>query len=92
MFTFSVLNVTAQDRNVAWVHGLDGDASSWQHYEELFNNERNLNNLRATYNTDNGITNAADDVIVSMNTHFGNNVNGANNPQNLGIGGIVWEG
>ena len=86
MFTFSVLNVTAQDRNVAWVHGLDGDASSWQHYEELFNNERNLNNLRATYNTDNGITNAADDVIVSMNTHFGNNVNGANNPQNLGIG------
>jgi hypothetical protein len=28
IFTFSILNTYAQKRNVAWVHGLDGDASS----------------------------------------------------------------
>lgn len=85
-FTFSMLNVTAQDRNVAWVHGLDGNASSWQHYNQIFDNERNLNSLRTTYNTENGITNSANQVINSMNTRYGNNTNGANNPQNLGIG------
>lgn len=84
--TFSILNVIAQDRNVAWVHGLDGNASSWQHYEQIFKNERNLNNLRTTYNTDNGITYAANQVINSMNTRYKDNANGANNPQNLGIG------
>lgn len=85
-FTFSMLNVTAQDRNVAWVHGLDGNASSWQHYNQIFDNERNLNSLRTTYNTENGITNSANQVINSMNTRYGNNANGANNSQNLGIG------
>jgi triacylglycerol esterase/lipase EstA (alpha/beta hydrolase family) len=85
-FTFSMLNVTAQDRNVAWVHGLDGNASSWQHYNQIFDNERNLNSLRTTYNTENGITNSANQVINSMNTRYGNNTNGANNPRNLGIG------
>ncbi|PQJ76760.1 lipase family protein [Polaribacter glomeratus] len=86
IFTFSALNANAQDRNVAWVHGLDGDASSWQHYERIFNDERKLNNLRTTYNTDNGITNAANQVINSMNMRYGNSASGANNPQNLGIG------
>mgnify|MGYP006125963201 CR=1 FL=1 len=85
-FTFSLLNVNAQDRNVAWVHGLDGDASSWQHYNQIFDSERNLNSLRTTYNTENGITNSANQVINSMNTRYGNNANGANNSQNLGIG------
>jgi len=85
-FTFSMLNVTAQDRNVAWVHGLDGNASSWQHYNQIFDNERNLNSLRTTYNTENGITNSSNQVINSMNTRYGNNANGANNSQNLGIG------
>jgi len=82
---FCTLNISAQ-RNVNWVHGLDGNASSWQHYNQIFDNERNLNSLRTTYNTENGITNSANQVINSMNTRYGNNANGANNPQNLGIG------
>jgi hypothetical protein len=86
IFTFSLLNVIAQDRNVAWVHGLDGSASSWQHYNQLFDKERNLNSLRTTYNTEKGITNSAKQVIKSMNRRYGNNANGANNPKNLGIG------
>ena len=85
-FTFSLLNVIAQDRNVAWVHGLDGDASSWQHYNQLFDKERKLNSLRTTYNTEKGITNSAKQVIKSMNIRYGNNANGANNSKNLGIG------
>ena len=85
-FAFNTLILTAQDRNVAWVHGLDGNASSWQHYNQIFDNERNLNSLRTTYNTENGITNSANQVISSMNTRYGNNASGANNSQNLGIG------
>jgi len=86
---FSALNTFAQqDRNVAWVHGLDGNASSWQHYNQIFDAERNLNSLRTTYTTDIGITNSANQVITSMNTFYGNgNSNsGANDSQNLGIG------
>lgn len=82
IFISSVLNTVAQ-RNVAWVHGLDGDASSWQHYNQIFDNERNLNSLRATYNTKKGISNAADQVIKSMNARYQND---ANNSQNMGIG------
>ncbi|MDC9721500.1 MAG: hypothetical protein PSN34_01840 [Urechidicola sp.] len=85
-FFFCTLTITAQQRNVNWVHGLDGNASSWQHYNQIFDAERNLNSLRTTYNTDNGITNSANQVIGSMNTFYGNNNNGANNPQNMGIG------
>ena len=82
-FTFSLLNVIAQDRNVAWIHGLDGNANSWKHYNQIFDKERNLNSLRTTYNTDNGITYSTNKVIGSMDTHY---KKGANNPRNLGIG------
>jgi triacylglycerol esterase/lipase EstA (alpha/beta hydrolase family) len=85
-FTFSLLNVIAQDRNVAWIHGLDGNANSWKHYNQIFDKERNLNSLRTTYNTDNGITYSTNKVIGSMNTRYKDNAKGANNPRNLGIG------
>jgi hypothetical protein len=87
-FTFSMLNVTAQDRNVAWVHGLNDNANAWQHYEQIFDGERNLNNLRRNHNTDEGINAGADELIEFMNTRYGNisNNTGANNPRNLGIG------
>ncbi|MDP2423296.1 MAG: hypothetical protein U1C46_09255 [Bacteroidales bacterium] len=75
-------NILAQ-RNVAWVHGLDGDAGSWQHYNAIFDAERNINSLRTSYNTDNGITHASNQVKNSMDTFYGSN---ANNPLNLGIG------
>lgn len=86
---FCTFNISAQ-RNVNWVHGLGGDASSWEYYSQIFNAERNLNSLRTTYNTDNGITNSANLVIDSMNTYYGDDLDnpndGANNPRNLGIG------
>ncbi len=69
-------------RNVAWVHGLNGNSSSWKHYNQIFDNERNINSLRTSYNTDNGIGTAANQVKNSMDS-FGS---GSNNSNNLGIG------
>ncbi len=83
---------TIAQRNIAWVHGLDGDSTSWQHYESIFTAELNINSLRTTYNTDFGITHSAALVIKSMNSYYGNNGiigssgNEANNPKNMGIG------
>ncbi len=79
----STQTIMAQTRNVAWVHGLDGNSTSWQHYNQIFGAERNINSLRTSYNTSSGVTNAANQVINSVNNTFGSN---ANNPRNLGIG------
>jgi hypothetical protein len=81
MLLLGVLAINAQ-RNVAWVHGLDGDASSWENYNRIFDSERKINSLRTSYNTDNGINNAGNQVRSSMNS-FGT---GANNASNIGIG------
>lgn len=83
LLTSIFLNSYAQ-RNVAWVHGLDGDASSWEHYNEIFDNERNINSLRTSYDTDNGIGNAGNEVKSSMNAVFG--YNNTSNANNIGIG------
>jgi len=87
---FCTLNISAQ-RNVNWVHGLDGNASSWQHYNQIFDAERteftNASSLRTTYPTGNGITNSANSVIDSMNTYYGTTgADQAHNSRNLGIG------
>tara|TARA_B110000037_G_C17100740_1_gene497856 strand:- start:67 stop:1401 length:1335 start_codon:yes stop_codon:yes gene_type:complete len=89
-FFFCAFNVTAQ-RNVNWVHGLDGNASSWEHYNQIFDAERteftNASSLRATYPTDNGIDSSANSVINSMNTYYGTTgADQAHNSRNLGIG------
>jgi hypothetical protein len=76
-----IITINAQ-RNVAWVHGLDGDASSWENYNRIFDSERKINSLRTSYNTDNGINNAGNQVRSAMNS-FGN---GAKNASNIGIG------
>lgn len=85
-FTLSMLNVAAQDRNIAWVHGLNDNANAWKHYEQIFDGERNLNNLRRNHNTKEGINVGADELIDFMNVRYGDNNIGANNPRNLGIG------
>lgn len=78
LFCFHI--VEAQ-RNVAWIHGLEGDEGSWAHYEQIFTLERNITSLRETYNTSNGLNTAAGQVIASTNS-FGNPYN----TNNLGIG------
>jgi len=83
LLLFGAFNIFAQDRNVAWVHGLGGDAVSWQHYNAIFDAERKINSLRTSYNTSNGIDVAANQVKSSMDSFYGSN---ANNSQNIGIG------
>ncbi|MBK9291889.1 MAG: hypothetical protein IPM52_09720 [Bacteroidetes bacterium] len=80
VFLFCFLIAEAQ-RNVAWIHGLEGDEGSWAHYEQIFTLERNIISLRETYNTSNGLNTAAVQVIASTNSFC--------NPydtNNLGIG------
>ena len=82
IFFISHINMNAQ-RNVIWVHGLDGNANSWKHYNDIFDNERDINSLRQTYNTGYGINNMANQVILSIDNYYANK---SHNPNNLAIG------
>ncbi len=84
-YLFIILNSFSvfSQRNIAWVHGLGGDSSFWQHYNTIFDNERNINSLRTSYNTSNGLDFAANQVTSSMITKYGAN---SNNSLNIGIG------
>ena len=65
-----------QDRNVIWVHGFTGDASAWEHYANIFQNERKIQNFRDTHNTTSGISAATTYMFVPS----------YNNESNIGIG------
>ena len=80
------LNTIAQvqDRNVVWVHGLRGDASSWEHYDNLFKEERKMNTLRGWHTSTLGINVAANSVKAHMIGFYGSTE--ATNPRNIGIG------
>ncbi|MCL2073748.1 MAG: hypothetical protein FWH18_07500 [Marinilabiliaceae bacterium] len=59
LLLISKITMFSQNRNVVWVHGLGGDASSWQHYANIFQNERKIFSARPTYNYANGLSPAA---------------------------------
>ncbi len=85
IFFINTQRTTAQ-RNVVWVHGLNDNANAWSYYDQIFQNELSEftanSSLRQSYNTSDGITNAAIQVLNSVNV-FGAS---ANDPRNLGIG------
>jgi pimeloyl-ACP methyl ester carboxylesterase len=77
-------NLSAQEsRNVIWVHGLDGSEASWSHYEQIFTIERQINSLRKSYDTHNGLDAAANEVRSIIDANLSAN---AYNPRNLAIG------
>lgn len=82
IFLVTLNTIAQQDRNVVWVHGLDGSADSWQHYNDIFDDERQINSLRRSYDTDHGVDFTANRVIASMSA-FGRE---ATDPRNLAIG------
>jgi len=51
MFLMFALPITvfSQNRNVIWVHGLDGDHTSWEYYANIFTAERKINSTRQHY-------------------------------------------
>ncbi len=68
-----------RDRNVIWMHGLDGNKESWEYYETLFSSTRRMNSVRESYNTGNGVdyasnnmVNIVDDILGSQSTHHKN--------------------
>ena len=76
-------NLSAQERNVIWVHGLDGSESSWAYYESIFSEEREINSHRETYNTSVGIDHTANQVIGTIDNDLGAQ---ATHPRNIAIG------
>lgn len=68
--------VSAQDKNVYWLHGLNDNSSAWQHYSSIFSNERRINSVRPGYNSGQGVT----DGTATINNLV------PSNPSNIGIG------
>ena len=78
------LKVNAQNRNVIWVHGLGGDETHWEHYEAIFNNERQINSVNERYPDDDGISYATYGVKNDINSKL--NYSQQRDSRNLGIG------
>jgi len=80
VFAVKAVDVTAQNRNVAWVHGLGEGSLAWYHYESIFNNERNINSRNGSFNTGYSINSAASELY----NYLPNSWKG--NSRNIGIG------
>lgn len=53
----------AQSRNVDWIHGLGGNATSWEDISNTYVGQRQITGeVRGDYNTANGIPNFANQV------------------------------
>lgn len=57
----------AQQRRVDWIHGLGGDAGSWQNVNDTYQGQGRqiIQNSRLQYNTSNGIQGFANQIIAS---------------------------
>ena len=64
--------LSAQDRNVLWLHGLGEDGTTWNTYEAIFDAARQVNGESPGYNSFNGLTNAAN---VNINRFATGNTN-----------------
>ncbi|MFW5879543.1 MAG: esterase/lipase family protein, partial [bacterium] len=83
MIAFTFSHADDSPRNVVWVHGLDGDETSWEYYEQIFSNERLINGHRPAYNTDNGIDYGTNHLRSLINNQLGES---AHSNRNIGIG------
>lgn len=78
-------NITpVADRNVIWVHGLGGNQSSWQHYDEVLEAERKIHTVRGTHVTSNGLGAAASSAESWIESALPGNA--ATKATNIGIG------
>ncbi|MBS4013680.1 MAG: alpha/beta hydrolase [Bacteroidetes bacterium] len=79
-----------KDRNVVWLHGLDGDEGSWEHYEQIFSAERKMRSYRFAYNTAHGVGNSTHHVKTKVDQYLGaSNTNSRNLVIGHSMGGIV---
>jgi pimeloyl-ACP methyl ester carboxylesterase len=62
------LYLTAQDRNVIWLHGFNGNNTHWEHYANIFNGERQMHSFRPEYRSDTGVVYATDQVFKYKQT------------------------
>jgi hypothetical protein len=87
--------INAQDRNVIWVHGILGGETSWQVYDDMFEQSHQMIGERMDYSDNHddlkGFSIAATNLLGDINTAFPNGQ--ATNPQNIAVchsmGGLV---
>ncbi len=79
-----ITSTHAQERNIIWVHGLNGSYSHWEHYKNIFDNERKINSVNRSYVTNSGIALATNDVYNDINTAL--SYTEQHNSKNMGIG------
>lgn len=82
-FTFICNLSLAQDRNVVWVHGMEGSAQSWQQNYQHYTGAKKITNVVVAYNSANGAIDAANQVRTQINSQLGT---GNTNPTNMAIG------
>lgn len=66
MGSIGLLQAQTPERNVFFVHGLNGNAGSWVKYDEYFNSTRKANPIRHGYTEASGLTGAASDLRGQM--------------------------
>lgn len=82
--------IMAQSRNVIWVHGLSGDASSLEPHDTYFKALYQMNTFRPSVTTANGIQGAAQALYADLNSRT--DVNYRNIVVAHSMGGVnsVW--
>ncbi|MGB4847718.1 MAG: hypothetical protein WBP41_07340 [Saprospiraceae bacterium] len=83
-FIFTCMTFYAQDRPVAWVHGLGEDETTWDIYDNLFHMERQMIGSSRDYSTSFGVASFATAVSSEILSVFPNTSGPAT--QNIGIG------
>lgn len=73
----------AQNRNVIWVHGMEGSTTSWQKNYQHYLGTHKINNLVVQYTSNGGVLQASGQVRNQINSQLGTS---ATNPTNMAIG------
>jgi hypothetical protein len=69
------LKINGQDRNVIWLHGLNGQATDLQNFRNQFNGTFRMNGFQpSTYTSSAGIQQYANDIVNTNAGRFNNNL------------------
>ena len=69
-FTFICNLSFAQDRNVVWVHGMEGSNQSWKQNYQHYTGAKKITNVVVAYNSANGAIDAANQVRTQINSQL----------------------
>jgi hypothetical protein len=76
------LSIAQPDRNVIWVHGMEGSNQSWNKNYQHYTATHRITNLVAEYTSNGGVLQASNQVRNQINSQLGS---GSTNPTNMAI-------